>query len=106
MDLLAYAATFFLCSLYAVVLERLGKAYEPRWTWLTVVLGVALVMLGVAARIILVPLPDMAGVALAWWVWETTGWHFVAGGAPIVIWQIWQERRMLLDALRYRSRDR
>ena len=41
MDLLAYAATFVLCSLYAVVLERLGKAYEPRWTWLTVVVGVA-----------------------------------------------------------------
>ena len=106
MDLLTYIATFFVCSLYAIVLDRLGKAYEPRWTWLTVVVGVGLVMLGVAGRIALIPLPELAGVELAWWVWRTTAWHFVAGGAPIIIWQVWQERRMLVDALRYRSGEK
>jgi len=102
---LTIAATFILCCLYAFLLERLGKAYEPRWTWLTVVVGVGVVMLGVAARITLLPLPALPPGALAWWVWLQTAWHFCAGGAPIIIWQIWQERRMLIDALQYRSRD-
>ena len=100
-----YVATFIAAALYAVFLQLLGKTYEPRGTWLTVVVGVGLVMLGAAARITLLPLPELAGRDLAWWVWQQVAWHFVAGGAPIIIWQIWQERRMLIDALQYRSRD-
>ena len=37
-----YAATFIAAALYAVFLQLLGKVYEPRWTWLTVVVGVGL----------------------------------------------------------------
>ena len=70
-----------------------------------VVVGVGLVMIGAAARITLLPLPELPARELAWWVWQQVAWHFVAGGAPIIIWQIWQERRMLIDALQYRSKD-
>lgn len=100
-----YVATFIAAALYAVFLQLLGKAYEPRWTWLTVVVGVGLVMLGAAARIRFLPLPALAGADLAWWVWWQVAWHFCTGGAPIIVWQIWQERRMLIDALQYRSKD-
>lgn len=106
MSILTYGATFLATSLYAVLLERLHKAYEPRWTWATVVVGVSVVLLGVLARIELLPLPELPPIALARWVWCLVGGHFVAGGAPIVIWQVWQERRMLLDALNYRSRGK
>lgn len=104
MNLLTYAATFLATSLYAVLLERMNKAYEPRWTWATVVAGVSVVLLGVLARIELLPLPTLPPIELARWVWRLVVGHFIAGGAPIVIWQVWQERRMLLDALTYRSK--
>ena len=60
-----YAATFIAAALYAVFLQLLGKVYEPRWTWLTVVVGVGLVMLGAAARIAFLPLPELADVGAA-----------------------------------------
>lgn len=95
-----------LCTLtYAVVLELMRKHYETRWTWLTVVVGVTLVGLFVRWRFTL-GLPDLNGAALADWCWWQWVWHFCAGGAPIVGWQIWQDRRLLLRALDYTKGQR
>lgn len=93
---LTYAALFLATSLYALALERLRRdprrTYAPRWTWLTVVIGVAIVGAFVALRLAL-EVPPLTGQALAWWEWWVWVGHFVAGGAPIVIWQEVIDRR-------------
>ena len=86
---------------YAVALELMNKRYETRWTWVMVVAGVAMVGAATARRFAK-PLPPLEGRALAWWCWRQVALHFVAGGTPIIIWQIWQDRRLIIAALNYR----
>jgi hypothetical protein len=94
-DTILYAAQLCTGILYAAVLEYgLQRRYEPRWTWITVVIGTALVGLLVALRLALAPAPDLAGSDLAWWVWWLVAWSFVSSGSPIIVWQV---------ALRHRS---
>jgi hypothetical protein len=71
-----YVATFIAAALYAVFLQLLGKAYEPRWTWLTVVVGVGLVMLGAAARITLLPRSWLmrAAICSGTRTWPASSW--------------------------------
>jgi hypothetical protein len=88
-DVLLYVAQFAVASLYAYVLEvTLQRRYEPRGTWMTVVVGTALVGLLVAARLALAPLPTITGEGMAWYVWWIVTYSFVASGSPIIIWQL------------------
>lgn len=82
-------------AIYAAILERIGREnYEPDYTVVTVMIGVALTGGWVALRL-LAPLPDLPPQALAWWVWRLMFWMFVATGLPITLWQVWQARRRL-----------
>lgn len=94
LDFLTLTGAFVSSSCYAYVLDRFQRRYEPRWTWLTVVGGVALVGSWVAMRIAL----GIPG-ATPWEVWLLGLWHFVAAGLPIIFWQSWQDRDMLAAAL-------
>lgn len=103
-----YLMTFALTSVYAIVLALLDRAYEPDWTILTVVGGVALVGVGVAYRLTL-GAPAGTPDAVAWWAWLQVAWHFVVSAVPIALWQIWQARRRIRNLIAYlregRNRD-
>jgi drug/metabolite transporter (DMT)-like permease len=89
-------------ALYALALEKIGRErYEPDFTVVTVMVGVALTGGWVALRLALAPLPDLAGIALAWYVWWLMFWMFVSTGIPVTSWQIWQSRVRLAGLLRY-----
>jgi hypothetical protein len=102
-----YAGGLLTASLYAITLEKIGREnYEPDWTVVTVMIGVALTGGWVALRIAYAPLPALAGAALAWWVWWLMFWMFVATGTPITLWQVWQSRQRLADMVSYLLRER
>lgn len=84
---------------YTLLLRGPLSSYEPRWTWLTVVVGVALVGAGVAARMFLLPIPAYEGATLLAWGWWMWVWHFTAGGLPVVWWQIDHDHKALQRAL-------
>jgi hypothetical protein len=90
---------------YAALLHWLDRAYEPDWTILTVVAGVALTGAGVAFRLTL-GVPPLPPEAVAWWVWWSAIWHFVVSGSVIGVWQAIQMRRRLLDYIAYLRRRR
>lgn len=94
-DGLTYAAQFAGAAIYAVVLEvGLKRRYEPGYTWVAVVWGVAQVGLIIAARLAWAPIPPGYPAAVAWWVWWLTFWSFCAAGLPIILWQtVIQARR-------------
>ena len=102
-DLPYYLGATLSSGLYALALEALGsERYEPDLTVLTVMGGVGLTGGWVALRLALAPLPaGLPDLALAWWVWWVTFWMFVATGAPIVAWQVWQSRVRLAALLAY-----
>lgn len=82
---------------YAAFLESLDKAYEPQWTWATVVAGVALTGGCVAWRFV-GPIPALHGRTLAWWCWQQMFLHFCATGGPIIAWQLWKDARAREEA--------
>lgn len=94
---LTYLCLFFATSGYALLLESLRRrpewSYVPRWTWLTVVIGVAIVGAFVALHLWVLPAapePDR------WQVWRVWFLHFIAGGIPIIAWQDvtdWRDQR-------------
>lgn len=92
----SYALLFLSTTAYAIVLEHLRRdvvrTYAPRWTWLTVVIGVAIVGAFVALHQALY-IPHAYPYDVAWWAWWVWVGHFVAGGAPIIIWQLIVDRR-------------
>jgi hypothetical protein len=102
-----FLGAFLTASLYAVILEKIGKEnYEPDYTVVTVAIGVALTGGWVAARVWLAPLPALSGAALARWVWWLWFWMFVTTGTPITLWQIWQSRGRLAAYIAYLLRRR
>lgn len=100
-DFLTLTGAFLSSCLYAYLLHRIQPLYTPRWVWVTVVGGVALVQAWVAIRITLGLPVDTAGHG--WWL---SFWHFVAAGIPIIFWQLWEDRRMLADALGWTLKER
>lgn len=78
-------------SLYAYVLERLQKRYEPDLTWLTVVIGNSII---VAALAVLAALGEMAWSAVV----LVLAANAVAG-LPIICWQLWQMFRRMQQRL-------
>lgn len=97
---LTYLCLFFTTTGYALLLESLRRdperSYAPRWTWLTVVIGVSLVGGFAALHLWALPLVPVVG---RWDVWWIVAWHFVAGGAPIIAWQEIVDRRDVQAAL-------
>lgn len=92
---------------YAVVLRRKEGSYAPRYTWFTVVVGVSIVLLYVGFRLLLLPLPvlppgysdeDLVRWAFGWALLQVL-WHFMFGGAPIIVWQLTQVSEQLEQAL-------
>lgn len=79
-------------GLYAAFLESLNNAYTPRWTWLTVMGGVAMTGGCVAWRLV-GPLPPLDNRRLVWWTWQQVHLHFWATGLPIIAWQLWKDRK-------------
>lgn len=99
---------------YALYLRSKRGGYAPKWTWLTVVGGVAIVLVVAGVRFIFLPLPtfppgyspdDLVRWALLWALLQVF-WHFIFGGAPIIIWQINQVSEQLEAALRRATKDR
>lgn len=100
---ITYALLFLTTTAYALLLERFRSDaehhYAPRWTWVTVVVGVAIVGLYVAWHgAIFVPWGSPE--AVFWWAWWVMFYHFVAGGLPIIVWQVVVDRRDIERALR------
>lgn len=92
---LSYAliGCFASCTLYAFLLNtKRGQAATLHVTWLTVIVGCALVLLFLA-------MADSEAARLALW-------FFMAGGTPIVIRSLWQTARNLWAYLLYRSGQR
>lgn len=97
-DFLTYLGQSVAATLYALVLEfGCKRRYEPGYTWVAVVWGVAQVGLIVAARLAWAPVPPGYPGAVAWWVWWLVFWSFCAAGLPIITWQL------ILQALRWRQ---
>jgi hypothetical protein len=74
---------FLICALYSIILEQIHDKYVPRWLWLTVVVGNGLVFGAI-------------------WLMEVNGVHIdaltvfeanVAGGVPVIAWQLHQNYR-------------
>lgn len=81
-----------LSTLYAVYLKARKGDYSPRYTWLTVVIGVGGTGLIIAARLFLLPLPPFTDAhATLVWAWWMCLFHFIATGTPIIIWQLTQD---------------
>ena len=75
-------------TLYAAYLNSLDGSYNPRWTWVTVVVGNALIGLTFAAFCALDILP--------WLAFQLLFATNVALGAPIIIWQLGLDRARLI----------
>ena len=100
-DTAYYVGAAATSTLYALVLERIGKErYEPDLTVLTVMGGVALTGGWVALRLT-APVPMLGRMALVWWVWRVWFWMFVATGVPINLWQVWQARQRIAGLIAY-----
>jgi len=101
-----YLGAALSATVYAAVLQAIGRErYEPDYTVVTVMLGVALTGGWVALRLT-GPLPDLSPDELVWWVWRVMFWMFVATGIPITAWQIWQARQRLMALAAYLTRSR
>ena len=100
-----YVLAAFSASIYALILQFVGReTYEPDFTVVTVMLGVALTGGWVAVRFI-GPIPDLPPDQLVWWCWRVMFWMFVATGLPITVWQIWQARQRLIALAAYLTRS-
>jgi hypothetical protein len=74
---------FLTCALYSIILEQIHDRYVPRYLWLTVVVGNALVWGSLW-------LMELYGVELtALIVLEAN----MAGGLPVIAWQLHQNYR-------------
>lgn len=88
-DWLLYLAQSVAATIFALVCEFVFKRrYEPGYTWVPAMCGIAQVGLLVAARLALAPVPDLPAVALVWWVWWLIFWSFVASAIPVIVWQV------------------
>lgn len=74
---------FLVCTLYAIILEQIHDRYVPKWLWLTVVIGNGLVFGALW-------LMEANGVVLTALIILQAN---AAGGAPIIVWQLWQNYR-------------
>jgi hypothetical protein len=95
-----YGATAGASALYAWYLQTLDKAYEPNWTWVTVVGGNAII--GMAFLAICLLAPPLARVSYFY--------HLLAlnctAGVPVIIWQEGQRRKRIREeAARTEKRD-
>jgi len=84
-----YAVEVITTAAYAAILQRLNRRYEPDWTWVTVVIGT---IISAAPAIVLA----RTDPATSWPDYERrTLAGFLASGAIIIGWQLWQhaERR-------------
>ena len=101
-DGLLYIAQAAAGACYALFLERgIKRAYEPNLTWLTVVGGVAIVGLLVAARLALAPVSGTSASAGAWHSWWLVFWSFCASGAPVIGWQLAVDRHRIRELTEY-----
>lgn len=100
-----YSALFVLCVLYAALLQATRRWWERRFTWVTVVFGVALVGLVLRWRYTQAP-TDLDGQALLLWAWWEMVYHFGAAAIPIIAWQLWQDRIKIMHTLDYRRNAR
>lgn len=103
-ELPIYVATVASCALYAYLLQRTRLWWSQRLTWLVVIVGVSIVCFLALARFTLIPLPLLEGRDLAVWCWGTIMGLFALGGTPIVAWQVWLDRAMLIEALNYKKK--
>lgn len=101
MDALFYLGAAASSAVYCLILELLNKRLEPDFTWVEVVIGVALTGCWIAARGTLGDLPDVTGDAMFWWTCWLWVYMFLATGLPVVAWQIWQMWSRSKEALRY-----
>jgi len=101
-DLLLYCTQALAAAAYAAVLELCFKrAYEPDFTWLTVVWGVGQVGTLVAIRLAAAPIAGADAQAGAWYAWWLVFWSFVAAALPIIGWQLVVQRRRIVFLLAY-----
>ena len=79
---LVFAGLCDWCGLYACVLNRqkVHDWYHPEWEWLVVVVGVVWVL----GALFLLTHVGLFPWRSYWLVWIA----FIAGGAPIIIWQL------------------
>lgn len=86
---------FIFATLYAVVLEKINP--RPDYTWLTVVIGVALVLAIVGVQALFEPAiwPGLVAVGIT----------FIAAGIPIIAWQ-WRRSVSWRDQVIERLRTR
>jgi amino acid transporter len=78
---LSYIVLFLATTVYAWVLER-HPNWTPDFTWFQVVAGTTMVL--TVPTILALILPPMTG----WQMLKLVYLAFVAGGMPIVIWQV------------------
>jgi hypothetical protein len=95
-----YVATTVATSAYAAYLETLHKSYDPDWTWLTVVGGNAILGIAFLGVCHAAPPPTSTG-----YFWHLVGLN-CAGGAPIIVWQLWQREQRLREELARQQRGR
>lgn len=86
-----YLILFIATSLYAIGLQRIHDLYSPNFVWVTVVVGNAMIGGALAALCWADVLP--------WAAFSHLVGLNVAGGTPIIIWQLWQanQRRIALE---------
>lgn len=104
-DLQSYVLLSVLTIGYAAFLHVLDRAYEPDWTIVTVIGGVALTGGAVAYRLLL-GVPPLPPEAVAWWVWWSVLWHFCVSGFWIGCWQALQARRRFQAWIAYLTEGR
>ena len=105
MDVLYYIGASVSAAIYALILQTIGRdKYEPDFTVVTVMIGVALTGAWVALRFN-GPLPTLPANELVWWAWRVMFWMFVATGLPITLWQVWQARERIQRLARYATRS-
>jgi hypothetical protein len=75
----------FLTTAYSIILHAFHNSYHPRWTWLTVVIGNSILGGAWAWVWFRGALP----LAIALFYFETQ----VAGGMPVVVWQLWENHK-------------
>lgn len=80
--------TALMFALVSWGLQELKKVWnwEPRWTWVVIVFGVALVGAMCAWRLT-ETLPLAPPEVIVWWCWWQAVAHFLAAGLPVAIWQ-------------------
>lgn len=100
-DIWFYLGASASSALYALALEKSKKRLEPDFTWLEVMIGVVLTGIWVALRMRFGVIPSLPPIDLVWWVCWQWVWMFCATGLSIIIWQIWQMRRRLLETIRF-----